>query len=1176
MSDEDFFRGIRDDIVNSTAKMQEATATKGKSAAKAPKKPMQFVTLDQEGGAPVQQPKQDDKVEQPSALPASSPTVADSDDSPPPPAGRPDPAAPAPGPSKKSEKKLKKKEAAAAAAAKEAAKQKKKKKDKPATGPGIHKLEHLQDMIDDIKSQINELKHESHKKKLLPGKVKKPEQSATAEVRGHHREEHEEKRQTKRSVQWHELKAATSTKSSKHEDHPQVQLKDLPSDQQLLLALFTLNPSQRQQLIEKIGLDYGLLAAHPHKKDKVVVAEAFRSVAESLHSAALEFMTVTTTKKKRYNPKARYLPHKAPVAPGQGKVKQPERQTFEAQVSYLLNDGKTRPVKEYKPELTLGDRGAQNATEHLIAFVDRLVANKVGYLVEGPLRINPNNHYQSFVDDPRQEGNVFINSILLRQCAMEGDVVQVFVKYDESKEEQQQPPAKDNGGKEGKETEAPVAEEADATATPEGVVLPAAVDEVQPVSVVAAQPNASRNGLGFVVRVLEKRHNRQCVGSFAPVGQGKKHYRMFLPRDKRIPAMRVLQHDLPNAFLDPMNAPKEGKESGGSGDGATDNGPAGTDLLAVIYQAQIVQWQDDVPIGTILRPIGKCGQLEVENEAILVEYNLDVTPYPESLLAQLPPCPYTIPEEEVAKRTDLRGECIFTIDPATARDLDDALSCKLLPDGNYEIGVHISDVTYFLREGSPLHEQVKLRATSIYMVDGVHHMLPKQLCNSCSLLPGQDKLAFSVLWKIRPEDGQILDTRFARTIINSCAQLSYEHAQLMLDNPTGSLDEDESMPPIAHGYKANGLRDIVNRLQSIAVKLRKRRMDGGCLKINQPKLTFRLDPATGRPLAYGVYQLRASNELIEDFMLLANVSVAEAIHAAYPAISLLRSHRAPSDNMMKKLVRNLAAHGYTFSYDSSKAIRESMEAIAAAAEHPDAVSSVLSVLLAKPMTRALYYCSTFASSPADFAHYALAIPLYTHFTSPIRRYADCLVHRVLAASLGIDEEPKRSPDEVQRLASICNEKKYNAKLAGDASSLLYFRHWLSTAGEQEMMGAVLGYGEHHIELVLIHAGLVVKVFEKKIAATAKLVFKPVEPTGCCLLIPKDTTIPPVKLQIFTKVRVLVKVRNGGIVVTSVLPLATSQPTVPVVGEPKAGLSVEEGASNPVEEICQEMASAKVY
>ncbi|XP_035789492.1 DIS3-like exonuclease 2 [Anopheles albimanus] len=1157
MSDEDFFRGIRDDIVNSTAQMQEASATKGKSAPKAPKKPMQFVALDPEGGGAAVQV---DQVEQ--QAPAPAPSGAENDH--PPPAGRPDPNAPAPGPSRKIEKKQKKKEAAAAVmASREALKQKKKnKKDKTATrpGPGIHKLEHLKEMIDDIKSQIDELKHDSHKKKPPPAKARKADRSASAEGKG----------ETKRSVQWHEMHAAGTAKSSKHvtqdlpaeNGNPQVQLKDLPSDQQLLLALFTLNASQRQQLIEKIGLDYGLLMVHPQKKDKVVVTEAFRGVAESLHLAAMEFMTATG-KKKRQPPKGRYQPHKAKDGP-QEKVKQPERQTFEAQVSYLLNDGKTRPVKEYKPELTLGDRGSQNATDHLIAFVDRLVANRVGYLVEGPLRINPNYHYQSFVDDPRQEGNVFINSILLRQCAMEGDVVQVFVKFDESKE-QPPPPA------------ALEAEE-EASLAKEGQQAAVAVDEVQPVTVVdnAAQP-AARNGLGFVVRVLEKRHNRQCVGTFAPIGQGKKHYRMFMPRDKRIPAMRVLQHDLPNAFLDPMNAPKEGKEGGGGGgDG---EGPAGTDLLEVIYQAQIVQWQDDVPIGTILRPIGKCGQLEVENEAILVEYNLDVTPYPETLLAALPPCPYTIPEEELAKRTDLRGECIFTIDPATARDLDDALSCKLLPDGNYEIGVHISDVTYFLREGSPLDEQVKLRATSIYMVDGVHHMLPKQLCNSCSLLPGQDKLAFSVLWKIRPEDGQIVETRFARTIINSCAQLSYEHAQLMLDNPDGPLDEDERMPVIAHGYTPNGLRDIVNRLQSIAVKLRKRRMDGGCLKINQPKLTFRLDPATGRPLAYGVYQLRASNELIEDFMLLANVSVAEAIHAAYPAISLLRSHRAPSENMMKKLVRTLAAHGYTFSYDSSKAIRESMEAIATVAEHPDAVSSVLSVLLAKPMTRALYYCSTFASSPQDFAHYALAIPLYTHFTSPIRRYADCLVHRVLAASLGIDVEPKRSPDEVQRLASICNEKKYNAKLAGDASSLLYFRHWLSTAGEQKMMGAVLGYGEHHIELVLIHTGLVVKVFEKKIAATAKLVFKAVEPTGSCLLVPKDTTIPPVKLQIFTKVRVMVKVRNGAIVVTSVLPLlATSEPTVPtVVAESNAGgAPVEEVASNPVEEICQEMASAKVY
>ncbi|XP_053665780.1 DIS3-like exonuclease 2 [Anopheles marshallii] len=925
-------------------------------------------------------------------------------------------------------------------------------------------------------------KNPPEKKEKMMDKKAKPARSAS-ETAGKKESKHKDKSPS----------VSTPQKVAAHEA---LESDELPPEHKLLVQLFLLSSSQRRKFIERQGMELGLLDPHPYKKHVVLVNKTILPVAEHLALDAKRFLAERNGTAGLVESSIERSERHTQTA-SSSKQKRDGRGTYEDQINFMLNDRNTKDKSDFEivPE-EVRDKANEIVQERLDAFVERLVAKNVGYLVEGMLRINARSNMQSFVDDASRTGNVYINSILLRRCAMEGDLVQVFVKN--------QPPDSDEESEDNSDCENKSVEE---------TVKPAV--------------QATDNNAGFVVRILEKRHNRQCVGKFLPATQGKKHYRTFAPRDMRIPPVRVFRQDWPNALL-------EVKPTKPRDDDRKVPQKNELDVTEVLYQAEIIEWQDEVPIGTILKSIGKCGVLEVENESILVEHNLDVTPYGEDILAQLPAVPYTIPEEELARREDLRGECIFTIDPATARDLDDALSCKQLANGNYQIGVHISDVTYFLRESSPLDELVKLRATSIYMVDTVYHMLPKQLCNTCSLLPGEDKLAFSVFWEMQP-DGTMLSTRFARTVINSCSQLSYEHAQLMLDSPNGKLDDDQ-FPEILHGYTVKTLCKIVNTLQSIAVKLRQRRMDDGCLKINQPKLTFRLDPATGRPTAYGAYQIRPSNEMIEDFMLLANTSVANAIHKAFPAISLLRSHSPPAENMMKNLARTLSLHGYALSYAGPKDIRECMETIIASSTNPDATRAVLSVLLAKPMIRAQYYCSMFATTPEHFMHYALAIPMYTHFTSPIRRYADCLVHRVLAAMLEIDEPPRRSPEELQSLAMICNEKKYNAKLAGEASSLLYFRHWLASVKEYETDAAVMGYAAHFIELVLIHSGIVLKAATKKLSAASTIVFKPIEPLGSCLLVPKDKSIPSVKLTMFSKVRVTVKVVKDVITVCSILPI----------------------------------------
>lgn len=866
-------------------------------------------------------------------------------------------------------------------------------------------------------------------------------------------------------------------------------------DNMLLLTLLTMNRKQRDDYLVKVGKERALLRQVGQDKTNVEIIPQLVQFATDLKSRAMVHCYGPHAKMPNQEEVSRPFLVLQEVERIQEAKKVRESRTFEDEVSYLLNNGKTTEKKDYKADRTLenvsqAEKNGFLTEENKTAMgqlVDRLVAEGVGYITEGVLRVNVNNNAQAFVDDHTREADVFINSVLLRRCAMDGDFVKVFVRRDPLEGGVSSPPRS--------------SEESDDHAK---------VEE--------SEKEKPKNNWGFVMEILEKRHSRLCVGTFMPYVQAGNQYIKFKPRDLKIPVVRVYKQHWPEAvFKNDFKA-----------------------IESVIYQAEIIDWQDDTPIGTILKSIGKCGELEVENQSILVEYDLDVSPYSEAIINSLPSSPFQIPKEEIEKREDLRDECIFTIDPLTARDLDDALSCKLLKNGNFEIGVHISDVSYFLKEGSELDELVKLRATSIYMVDNVYHMLPKPLCFLCSLLPGEDKLAFSVFWEITP-NAKVLKTRFAKTIINSCTQLAYEHAQIMLNRPNENLNPDE-FPKIYQEYTPNYLSRIVNQLQTIAVQLRARRMENGCLKINQPKLCFNLDPNTGEPIEFATYELRTANQMIEDFMLLANSSVAEFTHSKFADRSILRNHFAPPEPQIKNLAKLLAKHGHELRVDSSKSIAESIETIIASCPQPDAARAAMNIMIAKPMTRARYFCSAFASAKEEFYHYALAIPMYTHFTSPIRRYADCMVHRVLSASLELTEPPSRPSDELSKLTGICNIKKYNAKLAGDASSLLYFRHYLKKAKFFTTEGAVLDMNQHQIELVLIETGHVIKASYKQLAKAA--MFKIVEdakPVRRCILIPKDTKIPPVTLELFSKVRVTVQLVKDVITAISVLPLGVQDP-----------------------------------
>lgn len=440
-----------------------------------------------------------------------------------------------------------------------------------------------------------------------------------------------------------------------------------------------------------------------------------------------------------------------------------------------------------------------------------------------------------------------------------------------------------------------------------------------------ARENVKRIVRGFVIEIMDDQSKKQIVGKL-DLSQSATSTMVIVPDDRRLPRIKIDKSSNPmlssSTFVPKRNT---------------------------LYLVKLNYWKDRKPYGTIMEEIGNADELEAGNRAVLLKNCLKPLVFPDSVMAALPTQPFVIPATEYNSRENLTKECIFTIDPLTARDLDDAVSCKKLENGNYEIGVHISDVSYFISENSELDNIVKDQATTIYLVNTVYHMLPRELCMLCSLLPGQDKLTFSVFWEMTAR-AQIVSTRFAKTIINSCSQFAYEHAQLMIDQPDREFDEKD-LPKIHNRFTHRELSETVNRLNAVATILRKGRFDNGCISINQRKILFDLNE-NGEPSAFRPDERNDSNFLIEEFMLLANQSVAKFIFDKFPDIAVLRNHAPPKANMMAELVAKMSGLNYKMDISSAKAIANSIAAIIRLSGNNEAVCSVINSMVAKPMVRA--------------------------------------------------------------------------------------------------------------------------------------------------------------------------------------------------------------------------------
>ncbi|GLB33866.1 putative 3'-5'-exoribonuclease [Lyophyllum shimeji] len=656
-----------------------------------------------------------------------------------------------------------------------------------------------------------------------------------------------------------------------------------------------------------------------------------------------------------------------------------------------------------------------------------------GKLVVGILRVNKRNRSDAYVATEVLDADIYICGSKDRNRALEGDIVAVeLLDVDEvwgtkkekeekkrKKEENAAYDLKSSGGRKDDKKKDDVEVEG------QGLMLfedEEVTDDVKPqfaghvVAVVERMPGQLFSGtLGLLrpssaaTKEKQEAERREREGDRgdeprrAPIERPKIVW--FKPTDKRVPLIAIPTEQAPPDFVQNSEA------------------YVNRLFVACIKRHPISSLH---PFGTLVEELGPIGDIEVETSALLKDCNFPTEDFTDNVLKCLPPTPWAIPERELEIRKDLRDERIFTIDPETAKDLDDALSIKVNEDGTYDVGVHIADVSYFVKPNTALDRDARKRATSVYLVQRAVPMLPPALSEQlCSLVPGKDRLAFSVIFTMT-KDARVVKRWFGKTVIKSAAKLSYQDAQNVIEGRgLGGVD-------IAPEHSASDIEHDVHNLEVLAKKLRAQRFENGTLALESLKLTFQLDD-NGLPVDCGQYQRTDAHFLVEEFMLLSNIAVAQQIAAHLPEQALLRRHDNPIERRLNAFLERAERLGVKMDTSSAGAMMRSFNAIT----DPTA-RRLLELLSFKATQRAKYFCAGMLDI-AKYHHYALNQPLYTHFTSPIRRYADILVHRQLESVLqgGADVKFTMDRDAVAKVAQQCNIKRDSAILAQEQSAHLF-------------------------------------------------------------------------------------------------------------------------------------------
>lgn len=455
------------------------------------------------------------------------------------------------------------------------------------------------------------------------------------------------------------------------------------------------------------------------------------------------------------------------------------------------------------------------------------------------------------------------------------------------------------------------------------------------------------------------------------------------------------------------------------------------------------------PVGVVKQVFGKAGDHSTEMNSILFENNIDST-FPSNVLAESEKINFDIPEDEIAKREDFRNTIVFTIDPETAKDFDDALSFKDLGNNVFEVGVHIADVGYYMKPGSALDKEAYKRSTSTYLVDRCIPMLPERLSNGvCSLRPNEDKLVFSVVFKIefsQPGECKVLDTRFVKAIINSGKRYSYEDAQNIIENEENpALNKDK-------------FDDAVLVLDKMAKMIRGGRFQRGAISFEKKEVKFKLD-ADGTPTGVYFKESKDSNKLIEEFMLLANQAVATHIgKKGLPCI--YRTHALPTLERLQELSVFVETFGYTFKVteneETNKANLNSLLMEVKGSNH----ANIIETVAVRSMSKAIYTTEV-------LGHYGLGFKYYSHFTSPIRRYPDVILHRLLFSLL---TQNTISAPNLQTQCQHCSELENKAVKAERDSIKFKQVEFMQNKIGQEFEGTVSGANNWGLFIEIIENG----------------------------------------------------------------------------------------------------------
>uniref|UniRef100_A0A0C9QLM3 Protein DIS3 homolog n=1 Tax=Fopius arisanus TaxID=64838 RepID=A0A0C9QLM3_9HYME len=560
-----------------------------------------------------------------------------------------------------------------------------------------------------------------------------------------------------------------------------------------------------------------------------------------------------------------------------------------------------------------------------------------------------------------------------------------------------------------------------------------------------------RTPTGKIVGIIRRKWRQYC-GILQPNAVKENVRHLFVPAERKIPKVRIE-----------------------------------TRQAEALYSQRIIvaidSWPRNsrYPLGHFVRALGNVGDKETENEVLLLEHDVPHSRFSDEVLSFLPKLPWVITESDVAQREDFRHIDVCSVDPPGCTDIDDALHCKELDNGNLEVAVHIADVSHFIRPGTALDKEAASRATTVYLVDKRIDMVPELLSsNLCSLRGNEERFAFSCLWEM-DHSANIINTRFCKSIIRSRAAMTYEEAQLKIDDPS----------------QTDAIAKSLRGLNTLAKKLKKRRLENGALVLASPEIRFQVDSETHDPIEVEAKKMRETNSMVEEFMLLANISVAKKIVEEFPECAMLRRHPEPPQSNFEPLVKAGKHQGFEINTLSGKDLAKSLEA-AHKVDNPY-FNTMLKVLATRCMMQAVYFVSGMLQ-PTEFFHYGLACPIYTHFTSPIRRYADIIVHRLLAVCVGADATYPELLDK-KKSHALCQNLNYRnrmAQYAGRASvalnTHLFFRERVETEA-----GYILFVRKNALQILIPKYGLegVLYLNKKGEVSTVNFVYNQEEHTQTC-------------------------------------------------------------------------------